>query len=71
MSIYITLGTPDLRESLSSTGANYAATGGFGPNQVSTVLGLGMFLALVQLVVYSKNQVVFIYSLRINGFSTL
>ncbi len=68
MAIYITLGTPDLRESLSSTGANYAATGGFGPNQVSTVLGLGMFAALVQLVIHSKNKLLLYIHLAISGF---
>ncbi|WP_144669713.1 O-antigen ligase family protein [Dokdonia sp. Hel_I_53] len=68
MAIYITLGTPDLRESLSSTGANYAATGGFGPNQVSTVLGLGMFAALAQLVVQSKSRVLFLMHLIITSF---
>ncbi|WP_239057545.1 O-antigen ligase family protein [Dokdonia sp. Dokd-P16] len=68
MSIYITLGTPDLRESLSGTGANYAATGGFGPNQVSTVLGLGMFLTLVQLVIYSKDKIFLFIHLALTGF---
>lgn len=68
MAIYITLGTPDLRESLRSTGANYAASGGFGPNQVATVLGLGMFVALVQLVVHSKNKLLLFIHLGITGF---
>lgn len=68
MAIYITLGTPDLRDSLQSTGANYAATGGFGPNQVSTVLGLGMFAALVQLIMSSKNKLIFSIHLAIIGF---
>ncbi len=68
MSIYIALGTPDLRETLRSTGANYAATGGFGPNQVSTVLGLGMFMALVQLIVNSKNKMLLVIHLAIIGF---
>ncbi len=68
VAVYITLGTPDLRESLQSTGANYAASGGFGPNQVSTVLGLGMFTALVQLVVHSRNKVLFFIHLAIVGF---
>ena len=68
MALYITLGTPDLRESLNSTGANYSATGGFGPNQVSTMLGLGMFAALVQLVVHSKNKILLFTHLFIIGF---
>lgn len=68
MAIYITLGTPDLRESLRTTAANFAASGGFGPNQVSTILGLGMFLALVQLVVNSKHKLLFFIHLSCIGF---
>ncbi|AEE20058.1 O-antigen ligase-like membrane protein [Dokdonia sp. Hel_I_63] len=68
MAVYITMGTPDLRETLSSTGANFAASGGFGPNQVSTVLGLGMFAALVQLVVHSKNKLLLFIHLGITGY---
>lgn len=68
MAIYLTLGTPDLRESLRSTGANYAATGGFGPNQVSTVLGLGMFVSLVQFIVNSRNKLLFVIHLGAIGF---
>ena len=68
MALYITLGTPDLRESLQSTGANYSATGGFGPNQVATVLGLGMFASIVLLVVHSKNKLLLIIHLGTTGF---
>lgn len=41
---YLFLYTPGIKETLSGTGSNFAASGGFGPNQVSTVLGLGMFV---------------------------
>ena len=41
---YLFLFTPNLRETITGTGSNFAASGGFGPNQVSTVLGLGMFV---------------------------
>ncbi|MEL0455983.1 O-antigen ligase family protein [Flavobacteriaceae bacterium SZ-1-7] len=44
MTVYLFLYTPDIRETLTGTGSNFAASGGFGPNQVSTVLGLGMFV---------------------------
>lgn len=37
--------TPDYDDITFSLGANFAATGGFASNQVSTVLGLGMFLS--------------------------
>lgn len=42
--IYLTLYTPDLREVITSTGSNFATSGGFGPNQVATALGLGIFI---------------------------
>jgi len=40
---YLSIITPDLRM-LNSTGSNFLTSGGFGPNQVSTILGLGMFI---------------------------
>lgn len=42
--IYLTLYTPDLREIITSTNSNFATSGGFGPNQVATILGLGIFI---------------------------
>jgi O-antigen ligase len=47
--IYLYFYTPDLRDSLTGTGSNYAASGGFGPNQVATILGLGMFILFTRL----------------------
>ena len=44
MTTYLFLYTPDILETITGTGSNFAASGGFGPNQVSTVLGLGMFV---------------------------
>lgn len=46
---YLYLYTPTLREELISLSGNYAATGGFGPNQISTVFGLGSFLLVTRL----------------------
>lgn len=42
--VYAFLKTPEYDEMEFSLGANFATTGGFGSNQVSTVFGLGMFL---------------------------
>ena len=43
-------------EEIQFTGeSNFATSGGFGPNQVSSMLGLGAFLALLILVVYRKS----------------
>lgn len=46
--VYLFLFNPNIRETITGTGSNYAASGGFGPNQVATVLGLGMFIFSVR-----------------------
>ncbi len=49
MTIYLYLFTPSIRDSLQGTSSNFAASGGYGPNQVATVLGLGMFVLFTRL----------------------
>ncbi|WP_258929469.1 hypothetical protein [Flavobacterium davisii] len=44
--IYLILFNPSVKNVIVDTSSNFATSGGFGPNQVSTVLGLGMFLFL-------------------------
>ena len=46
---YLYLYTPSLKESLINVSANYSATGGYGPNQVSTIFGMGFFLISTRL----------------------
>ncbi len=46
---YLYLYTPSLKESLINVSANYSATGGYGPNQISTIFGMGFFLICTQL----------------------
>jgi len=46
---FLYLYTPTLKEGIISMSGNYAATGGYGPNQISTVLGLGFFLLVTRL----------------------
>ncbi|WP_332910234.1 hypothetical protein [Algoriphagus boritolerans] len=41
--VYTIIKTPDLDSVEFSLGANFATAGGFGSNQVSTILGLGVF----------------------------
>lgn len=55
MSTYLFLFTPDLRDIITGTGSNYATSGGFGPNQVSTVLGLAMFIFSIRLFMLSPT----------------
>lgn len=39
--------TPDLKELVFNSEANFATSGGFGPNQVATAIGLGMFIITI------------------------
>lgn len=45
--VYVVIETPDLTSMEFELGANFAATAGFGSNQVSTILGLGLFLTFL------------------------
>jgi O-antigen ligase len=64
--IYLYLYTPTLQEGLISLSGNYAATGGYGPNQISTVLGLGAFLLVTRLFTV-KNKFINIIDLVLLG----
>lgn len=55
MVTYMYLYTPSNRNVFTGTESNFATSGGFGPNQVSTILGLGMFLVFVRLILYTKE----------------
>ncbi|CAL65565.1 O-antigen ligase family protein [Christiangramia forsetii] len=47
--VYLLFYTPSLDEAMISFSGNYAATGGFGPNQISTIMGLAVFLLSTRL----------------------
>jgi hypothetical protein len=47
MVVYLYFRTPDLKEIVFGGEANFAASGGFGPNQVATAIGLGIFILTV------------------------
>lgn len=49
LSFFIFLVSPSLSEILFTTEANFDASGGFGPNQVSTILGIGLFSGMILL----------------------
>jgi len=55
MTFYLFVYNPSIRETLKSTASNYYSSGGFGPNQVSTVLGLGVFAFTVRLLMRSPT----------------
>ncbi len=56
MAVYLVLYTPNLQDVITSTESNFATSGGFGPNQVATVLGIGMFVLTVRFFI-SKESV--------------
>ncbi|WP_295333168.1 O-antigen ligase [Flavobacterium sp.] len=65
-SVYVILYTPDLKEALVlGTGSNYNTSGGFGPNQVATIFGLGMFIFFSRLMLESKTKLLLIVNLII------
>ncbi|TDP00851.1 O-antigen ligase family protein [Flavobacterium sp. 245] len=53
--VYLFLYTPSVRDVVTGTGSNFETSGGFGPNQVATILGLGIFIFFTQLVLFSKS----------------
>ena len=64
---YLYFYTPSIGEALmSGTNSNYAASGGYGPNQISAVMGLGAFLVCTRLFVF-KDRIVNIVDLVLLG----
>jgi hypothetical protein len=63
--VYVVLYTPNIRDVITGTDSNGLASGGFGPNQVSTILGLGMFVFVSRLILSSKTKYLFIINLLI------
>ena len=55
MTTHLYLYNPSVKEVLSGTGSNFATFGGFGPNQVSTLLGFGMIALVVRFFLKSPN----------------
>lgn len=68
--VYLFLYNPSIKDTLSGTASNAATSGGFGPNQVSTILGLGMFIMVVRLFLKSPNLALKLLNLTILGGMT-
>ncbi len=65
MAVYTSLYTEDIKSVLIGTGSNKELSGGFGPNQVATIFGLGMFVFFVRSVMYSKSIFLFFVNISI------
>ncbi|MEW4925253.1 O-antigen ligase family protein [Algibacter sp. 2305UL17-15] len=68
--VYLSLYTPSLKEVLTGTGSNFATSGGFGPNQVSTMLGFGIFMLVVKFFLDSKTLFFKLFHLCLIAFMT-
>ena len=67
---YLYFFTPDTQDVLNGTQSNFALSGGYGPNQVATVLGIGMFALTIQLFVNGRNKLIFGLNLALLMFLT-
>jgi O-antigen ligase len=63
--IYLTFYTPNIKDIVTSTQSNYETSGGFGPNQVATILGMGMFIFFSRIILESRTKYVLLINLII------
>ena len=63
MTTHLFLYNPSVKEVLMGTGSSRATSGGFGPNQVATLLGLGMFVLTVRFFMKSPSLFLKVFNL--------
>lgn len=74
--VYLFIVTPNLENIEFGTESNFQASGGFGPNQVSTMIGLAIFLIIIGLYYRSfvlkslSIDVIFLILFAVRGFAT-
>jgi O-Antigen ligase len=56
---YMYFFAPNIKNVVRTTASNFTTSGGFGPNQVSTILGLGVFIIFARLLFNSKSAILF------------
>jgi hypothetical protein len=54
--VYLIFYAPNIRDVVTGTSSNVMTSGGFGPNQVSTILGLGMFIFFSRIILESRTR---------------
>lgn len=67
MTIFLFLYTPDIKSVVTGTASNFATSGGFGPNQVATVLGLGIFVLTTRFFMSKETLILKLIDLGILG----
>ena len=63
--VYLSFYSPNIRDVVMNTESNFSTSGGFGPNQVATILGLGMFIFFSRVILESKTKFMLIINLII------
>ncbi|EIA10400.1 O-antigen ligase family protein [Flavobacterium frigoris] len=63
--VYLSLYTPNIKDVITGTGSNFETSGGFGPNQVATFLGLGMFIFFSRIILESRSKFLVVLNLII------
>ena len=63
--VYLIFYTPNIRDIITGTGSSFEASGGYGPNQVATILGLGMFIFFSRIMLESRTNFIFVLNLII------
>ncbi|MFV5688962.1 O-antigen ligase family protein [Flavobacterium sp. ZT3R25] len=63
--VYLTFYTPNIRDVITSTQSNFETSGGFGPNQVATILGLGMFIFFSRIILESRTKFLLVINMII------
>ncbi|MFN3942537.1 MAG: O-antigen ligase family protein [Flavobacterium sp.] len=54
--VILFLRVPSVKEVVTGTDSNFATSGGFGPNQMATILGLGMFLFFTMFLIDQRSK---------------
>ncbi|MEO8774585.1 MAG: O-antigen ligase family protein [Gelidibacter sp.] len=70
LTAYIFFYAPSVKEIIANTASNSAVSGGFGPNQVATALGLGMVALIIRIFLYSPNVILKLVNLSLFGAMT-
>jgi O-antigen ligase/polysaccharide polymerase Wzy-like membrane protein len=65
LTTYLILFNPSVKDVITGTDSNAMTSGGFGPNQVSTALGIGIFVFVMRAILQSKEPVVMIVNICI------
>ncbi len=63
--VYMIFYAPNIRDIVTGTASNIQTSGGFGPNQVSTIMGLGVFIFFSRIILESKTKNMVIINLTI------